>query len=50
MKAQINTELIHEGCINDLCYSSKGKYVEFIILFFFFFFFNIKIKDGLLIL
>ncbi|OUM69703.1 hypothetical protein PIROE2DRAFT_2338 [Piromyces sp. E2] len=25
MKAQINTELIHEGCINDLCYSSKGK-------------------------
>ncbi|ORX58528.1 WD40 repeat-like protein [Piromyces finnis] len=25
MKAQINTELIHEGCANDLCYSSKGK-------------------------
>ncbi|ORX76493.1 WD40 repeat-like protein [Anaeromyces robustus] len=25
MKAQINTELIHEGCINDLCYSLKGK-------------------------
>ncbi|ORX33707.1 WD40 repeat-like protein [Piromyces finnis] len=25
MKAQINTELIHEGCANDLCYSSKGN-------------------------
>jgi WD40 repeat protein len=25
MKAQINTEYIHDKCINDLCYSSNGK-------------------------
>jgi len=32
MKAQINTEYIHDKCINDLCYSSNGKYVIIIAI------------------
>jgi len=30
---QINTEYAHERCINDLCYSSNGKYVIIIYMY-----------------